>query len=89
MCISALHFAPGGAVNAEMEAVGLAGVDRSNDPTTNYFVIVGRGFRSFGESVWVGARLIFTNRCFICEWYPSCIISISVLTPGHLGLVPS
>ncbi|KAJ2921518.1 hypothetical protein H1R20_g15572, partial [Candolleomyces eurysporus] len=63
--ISTLSFAREAAVNEEMEAAGLAGVDRSKRPSTNYLVMVGRGFRSFGESVWVGARLIFTNRCFI------------------------
>ncbi|KAJ2921517.1 hypothetical protein H1R20_g15573, partial [Candolleomyces eurysporus] len=63
--ISTLSFAREAAVNEEMEAAGLAGVDRSKRPSTNYLVMVWRGFRSFGESVWVGARLIFTNRCFI------------------------
>ncbi|KAJ2915556.1 hypothetical protein MD484_g4859, partial [Candolleomyces efflorescens] len=63
--ISTLSFAREGVLNEEMEAAGLAGVDRSKRPTTNYFIMVGRGFRSFGESVWVGAKLIFTNRCFI------------------------
>ncbi|KAJ2919630.1 hypothetical protein MD484_g853, partial [Candolleomyces efflorescens] len=63
--ISTLSFAREAAVNEEMEATGLAGVDHSKKPSTNYLVMVWRGFRSFGESVWVGGRLIFTNRCFI------------------------
>ena len=67
MFISTLSFARDKVVNEEMEVAGLAGVDRSKRPTTNYFVMVRRGFRSFGESVWVGARLIFTNRCFVCK----------------------
>ena len=65
--ISTLSFAREAAVNEEMEATGLAGVDHSKKPSTNYLVMVWRGFRSFGESVWVGGRLIFTNRCFICK----------------------
>ncbi|RXW15473.1 hypothetical protein EST38_g10383 [Candolleomyces aberdarensis] len=63
--ISTLSFARERGVSEEVEAAGLAVVDRSQKPTTNYLVTVGRGFRSFGDSVWVGARLIFTNRCFI------------------------
>ncbi|RXW13057.1 hypothetical protein EST38_g12795 [Candolleomyces aberdarensis] len=63
--ISTLSFARERGVSEEVEAAGLAVVDRSQKPTTNYLVTVGRGFRSFGDSVRVGARLIFTNRCFI------------------------
>jgi hypothetical protein len=65
--ISTLSFSREQAFKQELEAAGLDVVDRSEKSTNNYFVMVGRGFKAFGESVWVGARLIFTNRCFICK----------------------
>ncbi|KAJ3550704.1 hypothetical protein NMY22_g280 [Coprinellus aureogranulatus] len=49
----------------ELEQAGLANVERSKKPASNYFVMVFRGILNFGESIWVGARLIFGNRCFI------------------------
>ncbi|KAJ2913947.1 hypothetical protein MD484_g6478, partial [Candolleomyces efflorescens] len=65
MFISTLSFGREGVVNGELQAAGLSIADDSKNPTNNYFIMVGRAFRSFADSVWVGARLIFTNRCFI------------------------
>ncbi|KAJ2913945.1 hypothetical protein MD484_g6459, partial [Candolleomyces efflorescens] len=73
--ISTLSFSHEQELKQEVEAAGLEVVDRSKKSTNNYFVMVGRGFKAFGESVWLGARLIFTNRCFI--WLvPSYAVSL-------------
>jgi hypothetical protein len=91
MFISTLSFARPGVVNEEMMAAGLAVADDSTEPTTNYFVMVGRAFRSFSDSVWIGAKLIFTNRCFICECYSISPVACrgANLIARRLGLVPS
>lgn len=64
MFISVLNF---NSADEELEQAGLSNVERAKKPTSNYFVMVFRGVLNFGESIWVGARLIFGNRCFICE----------------------
>jgi hypothetical protein len=65
--ISVLNFDYNVGADEELEQAGLSNVERSKQPSTNYLVLVFRGFLNFGESIWVGAKLIFTNRCFICE----------------------
>ncbi|TEB33902.1 hypothetical protein FA13DRAFT_1730187 [Coprinellus micaceus] len=63
--ISVLNFDYNIGADEELEQAGLSNVERSKQPSTNYLVLVFRGFLNFGESIWVGAKLIFTNRCFI------------------------
>ncbi|KAH6912348.1 major facilitator superfamily domain-containing protein [Coprinopsis sp. MPI-PUGE-AT-0042] len=68
LSISALGFKSPGVLQAESDTPGLREVDESNAPSSNYIVQLYRGFLHFGESVWVGGRLIFGNRAFI--WLP-------------------
>lgn len=75
MFISVLNH---NSADEELEQAGLSNVDRAKKPTSNYFVMVFRGVLNFGESMWVGARLIFGNRCFICE-YPITSIDLSAM----------
>lgn len=63
--ISILNFKDSAGLAEELDAQGLANVDSSKRPTNNFFVNVGRGFLGFGESIWVGGKLILTNRYFI------------------------
>ncbi|KAF6750393.1 major facilitator superfamily domain-containing protein [Ephemerocybe angulata] len=65
ICISILNFTSSAGVKDELDAQGLTAVVKSKKPTRNWFIGVMRGLVSFGESVWVGARLIFTNRAFV------------------------
>lgn len=65
--ISVLNFKSTAGVDEELEQAGLSNVEKSRKPSSNYAVLVLRGFLNFGESIWVGAKLIFGNRCFICE----------------------
>ncbi|KAF5334910.1 hypothetical protein D9611_010003 [Ephemerocybe angulata] len=63
--ISILNFKSSAGVAEELDAQGLSAVDKSKKPAKNILVSIGRGFVGFGESVWVGAKLIFTNRAFV------------------------
>lgn len=65
--ISALGFKSPAEVEAERvaESEGLSEVDYSRRVSSNYFVQIYYGFIGFGESIWVGGKLIFGNRAFI------------------------
>ncbi|KAJ3504981.1 hypothetical protein NMY22_g17737 [Coprinellus aureogranulatus] len=63
--ISVLNFRSDAGVDDELEQAGLSNVEKSRKPSSNYLVLVLRGFLNFGESIWVGAKLIFGNRAFI------------------------
>jgi hypothetical protein len=57
------------AERAEAEGSGLDKVEYARSPSNNYFVQIYHGFIGFGESIWVGGKLIFGNRAFICEFF--------------------
>jgi MFS family permease len=62
--ISTLNFKSAKAIEEELEASGLGGVEGSRD-SKNYFVQIGLGVVGFGESIYIGSKLVLTNRCFI------------------------
>ena len=87
--ISVLNFDYNVGADEELEQAGLSNVERSKQPSTNYLILVFRGFLNFAESIWVGAKLIFTNRCFICE-LPIFLGVAKCLTKwARTGLLPS
>ncbi|KAI8229108.1 hypothetical protein K4K53_005658 [Colletotrichum sp. SAR 10_77] len=49
-------------VDASAERNALA---RAEAQSSNYFVAVGKGFLTFFESIWVGAKIIFSSRRFV------------------------
>jgi hypothetical protein len=59
-----------------MEAAGLAEVEGKH--SNNYFVQIGLGAVGFAESIWVGSKLVLTNRRFICG-YLEIYLPVSVL----------
>jgi len=61
--ISTLNFKSAKAIREEMEAAGLAEVEGKH--SNNYFVQIGLGAVGFAESIWVGSKLVLTNRRFI------------------------
>ncbi|KAH8101190.1 major facilitator superfamily domain-containing protein [Cristinia sonorae] len=63
LLISTLNFKSQKAIQEELEQSGLAGVEGKS--SSNYFVQIFHGVLHFGESVWVGAKLVLGNRRFI------------------------
>jgi hypothetical protein len=61
--ISTLNFKSAKAIREELEAAGLAEVEGKH--SNNYFVQIGLGAVGFAESIWVGSKLVLTNRRFI------------------------
>lgn len=68
--ISTLNFKSSRMIQEELEQSGLAEVD-SKPSSNNYLVQVWHGAVAFTESIYVGSKLVFTNRRFICESLPS------------------
>ncbi|KAF8154282.1 major facilitator superfamily domain-containing protein [Crassisporium funariophilum] len=63
LIISTLNFKSAQVIQQELEQSGLADVEKKS--SNNYLVQIGHGAMSFFESVYVGAKLVFTNRRFI------------------------
>ncbi|EAU87946.2 hypothetical protein CC1G_01593 [Coprinopsis cinerea okayama7 len=62
--ISTLSFKRQNAIDGELNQTGLSKVSQSNGRSEGYFKQVIRGATGFGESVWIGGKLLFTNRRF-------------------------
>ncbi|KAH6912104.1 hypothetical protein BKA70DRAFT_1422830 [Coprinopsis sp. MPI-PUGE-AT-0042] len=76
------------AERAEVEGQGLEEVEHSRRSSNNYFVQIYHGFLGFGESIWVGGRLIFGNRAFI--WLlPTYSIALYLHRYLESGLAPA
>ncbi|TFK29198.1 hypothetical protein FA15DRAFT_430422 [Coprinopsis marcescibilis] len=63
--VSTLSFRQDSIIDGELDQNGLAKVGPKGRTSAGYVAQVGRGISSFGESVWVGGKLIFLNRRFI------------------------
>ncbi|KJA24867.1 hypothetical protein HYPSUDRAFT_85694 [Hypholoma sublateritium FD-334 SS-4] len=63
--ISALNFKTHKDIQEELAQQGLGDVDLGKSTSQNYLVQIALGVRGFGESIYVGAKLVFTNRRFI------------------------
>lgn len=64
MAVSALNHS---SKNTEPQAeAALSEVDSSPKKSNNYLAQIGRGVINFGESIYLGAKLVFGNRRFIC-----------------------
>ncbi len=71
LIISTLNFkSRRQALVEEMEASGLGDVS-ARKGKTSYLSDVGYGILGFGESIWVGAKLVLLNRQFVCESFNS------------------
>jgi len=68
-----------------MERDGLGQIDRPMP--SGYLGQLGYGALGFFESIWVGAKLVLTNRCFVC----ACLLALllDVADPFLLGLFPT
>lgn len=53
-----------------MEASGLGDVN-TRSGKASYLSEVGYGVLGFGESIWVGAKLVLLNRQFVCKSFDS------------------
>ncbi|KAG2005573.1 hypothetical protein CC2G_001967 [Coprinopsis cinerea AmutBmut pab1-1] len=62
--ISTLSFKRQNAIDGELNQTGLSKVSQTNGRSEGYFKQVIRGATGFGESVWIGGKLLFTNRRF-------------------------
>ncbi|PPQ82284.1 hypothetical protein CVT25_008434 [Psilocybe cyanescens] len=62
--ISTLNFKSSKVIQEELEQSGLAEVDKKRS-SSNYLVQVGYGAVAFGESIYVGSKIVFLNRRFI------------------------
>ncbi|TFK29211.1 hypothetical protein FA15DRAFT_700475 [Coprinopsis marcescibilis] len=65
LLVSTLSFKHKSVVDRELNQHRPVEVDPKERTSTGYLAQVGRGIGSFGESVWVGGKLIFLNRRFI------------------------
>ncbi|KAF9555664.1 MFS general substrate transporter [Agrocybe pediades] len=63
--VSTLSFKDGSAVREELEQAGLAEVDGGRKPSGNYFVQIWEAAVGFVQSIYVGSKLVLTNRRFI------------------------
>ena len=63
-------------IQEELAQQGLGDVDLGKSGSQNYFVQIALGIRGFGESIYVGAKLVFTNRRFICMFSATTIALI-------------
>ncbi|KAH9476842.1 hypothetical protein JR316_0010758 [Psilocybe cubensis] len=63
--VSTLSFKSSEAIQEELEQAGLAEVDNKKARSNNYLVQVGYGAIAFGESIYVGSKIVLTNRRFI------------------------
>jgi len=67
LIISTLNFkSRRQALEEEMEASGLGDVS-AHTGKASYLSEVGYGILGFGESIWVGAKLVLLNRQFVCK----------------------
>ncbi|KAF9529928.1 major facilitator superfamily domain-containing protein [Crepidotus variabilis] len=62
--ISSLNFSSTEAIKQELEQQGLANVDKGTK-ANNYLVQIFHGVVHFGQSVYLGSKLVLTNRRFI------------------------
>jgi len=65
--ISTLNFKSRRALQEETNASGFAEVERSPGKW-NYLADVKYGILAFLEGIWVGGKLVFKNRRFICKF---------------------
>ncbi|KAF9474513.1 MFS general substrate transporter [Pholiota conissans] len=63
--ISTLSFKSAAHIKEELAQQGLGDVDLVKRSSDNYFVQIWHGALSFFESIYVGSKLVFTNRRFI------------------------
>jgi len=71
LVISTLNFkSRRQALEEEMEASGLGDVN-TRSGKASYLSEVGYGVLGFGESIWVGAKLVLLNRQFVCKSFDS------------------
>jgi len=68
LVVSSLGFKSADEIRREQQVAGLAEIDMS-PKNSNYLTAVIEGAVGFGESIYVGAKLVFTNRRFICMFF--------------------
>ena len=80
--ISTLNFNNRRALQEEMEQSGFGAELEGHSGKRNYLAEVGNGFLAFLEGIWVGGKLVFTNRRFICKFLSSSAFSASEICSG-------
>lgn len=76
--ISTLNFKTHKDIQEELAQQGLGDVDLGKG-SQNYLVQIGLSIRGFGESIYVGAKLVFTNRHFICMSFTNIVVYIDAM----------